>query len=302
MNHENKLPNALIIGAQKSATTWLQKRLAEHPDVFMVPGEVHFFDNERHYGMGVPWYAARFSDAREQAVRCEKSGAYLWTTCEGAEGEPLDKVQRMHNLLPEAKLLITLRDPVERAISAWNHNSRSGAIPPTYKINEMLSTRYAPVMNQYGVLTRGLYCTQISHYLELYRRDQLCILFYETDVKQSPDSSLRKVCRFLGIGEELPFSQAKRVENRARATTPGVWGNYLLSGLPRYGALGLPRRGWRTLDKLVFSKLPVPSWPQARPSDAIVGQLYDYYRAENARLAEMLGDIPESWHGPSRAK
>ena len=118
-----KFPNTVIIGAQKSATTWVQRRLAQHPDVYMASGEVHYFDRERNFSQGPEWYARHFQKSGDERIVCEKTPDYLWTTLDGVSGEPTDKPERMHALLPDAKLIVVLRDPVRRAISAGTTTS-----------------------------------------------------------------------------------------------------------------------------------------------------------------------------------
>ena len=74
-----RLPQFLIIGAQKAGTTWMHEMLGEHPDVFMpTPKELHFFDQRQVYDQGLEWYAGNYADAPADAILGEATPNYLW--------------------------------------------------------------------------------------------------------------------------------------------------------------------------------------------------------------------------------
>lgn len=287
-NDFDNLPNALIIGVQKSATTWLAKRLSQHPDIYMVPGEVHYFDRERNFAKGQKWYSSLFTDAVNESIRCEKSGAYFWTTCENVPGEPSDKPQRIKALLPEAKLIVILRNPVTRAISGWNHNIRSGAISPSFDINRIFSSEYSETVIRHGILSRGLYYRQLSDYLQHFRREQILVLSFETDILRNPAKGLKKAASFLGVNSDFAFKEMSEAENKLESTKFGVWASYLTDGIVR--------KSIHKIDRHILRKLPLPKWYPAYPEENILNQLYEYYYAENIRLAELLGELPSEWN------
>lgn len=121
MSGESPWPNLFIVGTAKSGTTSLSRYLGEHPDVFMTYfKEPHFFS--AHRPSGSPFvhdeaaYLRLFADARAP-LRGEASPSYLWA-------EPA--AARIKRVSPEAKILIALRDPVERAHSYYWHRVRRG--------------------------------------------------------------------------------------------------------------------------------------------------------------------------------
>ena len=76
-----RLPDFVIIGAQKSGTTWLGARLAEQPAIFLPrPFEVHFFDRNDNYAKGRDWYSGHFSAAPADTLVGEKTPDYFWAT------------------------------------------------------------------------------------------------------------------------------------------------------------------------------------------------------------------------------
>ncbi len=286
------LPNALIIGVQKSATTWLQKRLAQHPDIFMVDEEVHFFDNDRNYARGVDWYREKFTGSESYAIRCEKTGAYFWTTCQDVPHEPKDKLERMHALLPDAKHILVLRDPVRRALSAWNHNVRSGSIPLKYSIERILEPDHDALVARHGILTRGLYHAQLTNLLKVFPRENVLVLFQETDVIGNPKGGLRKTCVFLGVDPNVPFGEVNQPENRHEATRLGT----ALAGRMQ----GIPRRMVHALDRRILTHLPLARLTYPKPSKALLAKLAEYFQEDSARLEADFGPLPPQWSVPAR--
>ena len=111
-----RLPDFLGIGVQKGGTTYLHALLQQHPQVFLAtPKEQHFFS--LHWDRGVSVYASRFA-AAEPRQRCgEVTPYYLF--------HPLAP-QRIQALLPAVRLIVLLRDPVERLLSQYFHSRRLG--------------------------------------------------------------------------------------------------------------------------------------------------------------------------------
>ena len=107
------LPNLIVIGAAKCGTTSLHEYLDLHPEVAMSrEKELDFFVEEKHWGRGVEWYAAQFEDA---PVRGESSPSY--TAYPRYRGVP----ERIRRVVPDAKLVYLVRDPVERIVSHFVH-------------------------------------------------------------------------------------------------------------------------------------------------------------------------------------
>src|SRR5688500_16568506 len=100
---EGRLPNFVIIGAAKAATTWLSYNLGAHPEVFLPTQELHYFSRFHH--KGEDWYRAPFRDAEDTQLIGEKSASYL-----ADAATPL----RLQGLLPRARLIAQLRNPIER--------------------------------------------------------------------------------------------------------------------------------------------------------------------------------------------
>jgi len=207
------LPDFLIIGAQKAGTTSLASYLAAHPKV--VPPkrkEVHFFD--LNYGRGLKWYRSHFSIAVGKKLwSCMRSRPLL--TGEATPYyifHPL-AASRAFDLLPAARIIVLLRDPVDRAYSHYHHEVRLGAESLSFedaieaedrRIAEegqrlALDSSYASFNYlHFAYLKRGIYADQINRWLEFYRPEQFLILSSEAFFK-NPALEYQKVLQFLGL-------------------------------------------------------------------------------------------------------
>ena len=278
------LPNFLIIGAQKSGTTWLAEQLIQHPDVFMPATEIHFFDKDYHYYRGVQWYEKHFSRVGNQKAVGEKTPDYLWANGQGVEGHMPDVHHHIYDLLPDVKLIVVLRNPVNRAISAVNHIIRSGRISPRYSADDLLIGKYQHLVAGHGVLAYGRYYEQIQAYLTLFCRQQLLVLIFEEDVLENPTNGLQKVCHFLQIDHDFPFVAQTEKKNAYRHSRQRLYVNFYLPFL---------RPFTRRLDKL----FPIYA---AKPNQATIATLYDYYQLSNQQLFAFLQrEMPPSWQWQS---
>jgi Sulfotransferase domain len=202
------LPNFLILGAQKAGTTALYAYLRWHPQV-TGPSfkEVSFFD--RHYARGERWYRAHFP-ARRRAAIGEASPSYLF--------HPLAP-ERVAALLPDARLIALLRNPVHRAFSHYQHELALGREPLSFEDAlgaederlrgevERLSSDPAYFSHawwNYTYLARGRYAEQLERWYGAFPRERLLVLFTE-ELAQDPGGTYRSVLEFLGLeARELP--------------------------------------------------------------------------------------------------
>lgn len=215
------LPSALIIGAQKGGTTSLFNYLVRHPDVLPPIGkEVHYFD--LYYARGDRWYRGRFPYGyrlRGGVLTLDASPYYLM--------HPLAP-ERAARLVPDAKLIAVLRNPVDRAFSHYQHEVRAGrevfsfaeaiAKEPERLAGEEERLRADPGYysfnhRRYAYVRRGLYFHQLCRWLEHFPRSQLLVLQSER-LFRDPAAATGLVQEFLGLrphqGEAYrPFLQAR---------------------------------------------------------------------------------------------
>ncbi|MBA2458078.1 MAG: sulfotransferase domain-containing protein [Gemmatimonadales bacterium] len=224
------LPSALIIGAQKAGTTSLFNYLVRHPDVLPPRGkEIHYFD--LHYDRGVRWYRGRFPyeyRLRGGALTLDASPYYMV--------HPLAP-ERAARLLPDAKLVALLRNPVDRAFSHFQHEVRGGRETLSFdeaieKETERLAGEevrlgadpgyYSFNHHRYSYVRRGQYVDQLRRWVEHFPRSRLLVLQSEW-LFRDPAAATGAVQEFLGLsrhreGTYRPFLQGKY----DREMAPGV--------------------------------------------------------------------------------
>lgn len=281
------LPNFLIIGAQKAGTSWLHRQLRQHPDVYMPPKEVHFFDKRYNFQKGRSWYRQFFEGVDTETAVGEKTPDYYWTNRTGAEGHLPNVHQNIREVLPDAKLVLIVRNPVDRAISAVNHLMRTRRISPRYSIDRLLVGDKQHLARPHGVIDYGRYDRHIQTYLELFPREQLLVLVFEEDVVANPQDGLRKTVRFLDVDPSYRFSDPHERENPAGVSKGGLYVRYYVPMLTPVV---------QAVDKYVLR-----SNYKKRPSDATVRALYDLYRSHNENLFRLLGRRIPSWRRPSNS-
>jgi hypothetical protein len=203
------LPDFLVIGAPKAGTTALHAALAGHPELFMSPvKEPKFFltDGPPPQRGGGPgdvqtyrehvWrredYEALFDAAPPGALRGESTLFYLYDR---------QAQQRIRALIPAAKMIAVLRDPVERAHSNWTHLWSAGLDPigdfPAACAAE--DRRVAARWAHFWHYTRlGRYGEQLDHLFTVFPREQVFVLRYR-DLVDAPTQTLDAICAFLGV-------------------------------------------------------------------------------------------------------
>lgn len=184
------LPDFLIIGAQKCGTTSLYAQLCEHPKIGSAfEKEVRYFNN--HYEKGLNWYKAHFPLRVTKRLVGWKDGIGL----KSGEGEPSylpNPVvpQRVFDLIPNVRLIVMLRNPVDRAYSHFQHRSRRGREPLSFEQvvaadKERLRNGWSNLPTadnkrlgnlHYSYLPRGIYVDQIRSWMSIFPREQFLII------------------------------------------------------------------------------------------------------------------------------
>ena len=217
--HESH-PNFIVLGAAKAGTTALYHYLRQHPQIYMTPlKETNYFalcDQELNFrGPGDGDYVNCLSITREEAYRAQFEGV----GDEPAVGEasPLylyhaGAARRIHEAVPEARLLAILRNPVDRAYSAFLHLVRDGR-ETTRDFEVALSHEEARIQDNWEhiwhYISMGRYYEQVKRYYDLFAPEKIKIFLYR-DLRTDPHSVLRDTYRFLGVDEEFQADTATR--------------------------------------------------------------------------------------------
>ena len=217
------LPDFLIAGVPKAGTTALHAALVPHPELFLPsvkepkfflsdgppptsggPGDVQTY--QEHVWRQAD-YEALFAPAPANALLGEATPFYL---------HALDSHERIKSLVPSARLIVLLRDPVDRAHSNWTHLWNAGLEPEADFLTacraepERKAAGWAAFWHYVGL---GRYGEQVRHLYEHFPREQVLLMRYK-DLKDSPAATLDRVCEFLGVRTGLLTSVPRENVNR----------------------------------------------------------------------------------------
>ena len=257
------MPDFLVIGAPKAGTTALHAALARHPGLYLSPvKEPKFFLTDgppaakggpgdaltyREHVWRRADYEALFDPARAGTLRGESTPLYLYDRA---------AMRRIRAAIPDAKLIVVVRDPVERAHSNWTHLWSAGLEPVGDVVracgeeDRRIAAGWASFWHYAGL---GRYGEQLEYLFTLFRRDQVLVLRYRLLV-DDPAGTLDRICEFLGIEPglltEIPrqnvtthpeptlahraVSLAQRTASAAGQLVPGMTAATLTGPLERF--------------------------------------------------------------------
>lgn len=216
------VPNFLIIGAAKAGTTALYHYIKQHPQVYMSPEkEPHFFAFEgetvnfngtagKHEWLNraaitdIEKYRQQFEQASPQHIAIgEASALYLYIH---------KAAERIKHYVPNAKLIIILRNPIERAYSAYLYQIRDGLEPITDFAKALqaektrISDNWVPI---YYYQQMGFYYSQVKRYFNTFNPEQIKVYLYD-DFSANPTVILQDIFQFLGVDDTFIPNTSKR--------------------------------------------------------------------------------------------
>jgi hypothetical protein len=313
---EPALPNFFIVGTGKAGTTSLYHYLQQHPQIYMSPvKEPCYFASEiradnltatyqRHIrrmsqslperlGGGRPvrplgwlvseWedYLGLFQGVQTETAIGEASVAYLWSETAAAN---------IASRLPDAKIILILRDPSERAFSQYLHQLSVGLTYSTFRehIEKCVQNQDRKLGAHYPLLEVGLYSRQVKRYLDLFPRNNIRIYWYEEDWRK-PNWLLEDLFKFLNVDTYSANTSDKRLQRRA----------------PRFAAMNYALKQFGITHQL---REFAPSWLRStarrllfRNGSAVKMNstdrqyLIDYYREDIKNLSSLLNRDLTTW-------
>jgi hypothetical protein len=278
MTADSRLPSFVIIGAVKAATTWIHNQLQANPSIFLPGPEPHFFSQDHH--RGVDHYRRLFRAARPEQILGEKSADYFAHSAAPA---------RLARIMPDARLVLQLRNPVDRAYSDYKMLYRRGTVtgPPEAYLHSG-ATRY------HRFLRDGLYAEHLGRWLDHFDREQMHVLLFE-DVKSTPADVVARVCEHIGapghFSEEV--GTAPRNDSSARFLPLPV-----RTALAPLKDVARPLRGkpvFEGVRRIFAREIQYPPLV-----DAMREQMVDYYAADIERLEVMIDRDLSHWRTSRR--
>jgi hypothetical protein len=269
------LPDFIVIGAAKAATTWVRNQLAMRPDVFLPAPEPHFFSREYHRGEA--WYRDWFSDAADGQMIGEKSADYL------ADPQAAERIYRM---IPSARLLVQLRNPIERAYSDYCMLYRRGAVGK--RIDDYLGS---PSNAMPRFLEDSLYFKHISRFLDWFPEDRIKVILYD-DIRRNPEQIVSEVADFL----DLPhLTSAVQLAPRANVKDAPLLPLPMRIALRPAKSLVAPMRdqAWFKAVRGMFAR--TVDYPPL--SDDLTKFMRDYFSADVEGMASLVRRDLSHWLG-----
>ena len=260
----------VMAGCQRCGTTWVDAALREHPEIFLpAQKQTYFFDE--NYENGIDWYLNQFAEiATNQTAVGEVSTGYCLPHA----------VPLMAKHLPHIKIIMSMRNPVERAYS--NYQVRKA-------VNNWTSFESA-LEEDPNFYARGRYIEQIETLMEYYPRERLHLIFYD-ELKDNDREYLKEMLTFIGVDDTFESSQIGQQRNasmfpRLRKILHQIGLKSLVTALSRSKVGNMVRRRNKKKRKPSSSSLQLET-------RAI---LVEYFKPYNDRLATFLGCDLEHWN------
>ena len=296
---KNTLPNFIIIGAQKAATTSLYTYLRQHPEVFMPKVKEPMFFNsykqentffikgqKRARNRTLEEYKSLFNNVKNEKAIGEASPAYIYNQ---------KAIALIKEEIPNVKIIAILRQPAERAYSNFLHAKRAGKEPlddfeKAFVLEEeRISEHWSPL---YHYKSKGFYFKQLQKCFDVFPKEKMKILLFE-DVVKNPTHTTQEIFNFLNVDPDFTPDTSKKTN--VSGTPKGIFG-WLIMKLRFYDLLPniqfskyLPDFIITLLFKSAYSK------PE-KLNEHLKKELTDkYYKADILQLEKLIEKDLSHW-------
>lgn len=221
-----RLPNLFIVGAQKAGTTSLYDWLAQHPDIYGLKftKDLPFFADEKLFSEGIESYRKLFTGVADQQYLMAGSVHNMFFP---------RAIERLYKYCPDARILVLVRNPLNRAISAYRFAVQRGLEDRSFDesvFDELAAAQepdelYSSTLDQFQkfYVARGLYSAQLKKLYSLFPPEQVFVGVFE-DMIKAPDDFLVRLFEFLKL-ESVP------IETKQKNRTAGLPRSQLVSKL-----------------------------------------------------------------------
>lgn len=264
------LPNFVVIGAMKCATTTLAVQLAAQPGIFLAdPKEPNFFSNDEIFARGQAWYESLFAAAAGAELVGEASTHYTKLPTYP------HTLERFRAALPDAKLIYVIRHPIDRVVSQyiheWSQRLLSGPIDDELAANPW-------------IVDYGRYAMQIRPWLQAYGPERILPVFNER-LRAQPQQEFERVCAFLGYAGKPEWTQSgdQNISEQRLRKSPLRDAVLNAPGLRQFRRTVVPK-GLRERVKGLWRMKERPEL-----SPAVRGMLETLYDDDLRQLSAMLG-------------
>jgi hypothetical protein len=305
----------LIIGAEKAGTTFIDNLISNNPNIIIPNEEIKYFEDPDFKILPSNYIDLLFEKSNKGKIYGIKRPLYL--------GLP-ECPERIFNHSPNSRLIICLRNPIERAISAYYHYVRLNLLPLdslNIGFKKILNgkykeTKYNKVAN--SIIDFGLYHSCISRYLKYFNKKQFFFILLE-DIKKNPEIIEKKLIKFLGAEPIKLYNNRLYKYIQSKKSNQGVYSKKRLKFyrfyIKRAANFKFEKYDWKfrsklykkngiipkffyysfhIIDKTIFLSLFENKKPKLDYN--IKNDLYQLYKKDINNLEGLLGKTLEEWH------
>ncbi|MEZ9551892.1 sulfotransferase domain-containing protein [Vibrio breoganii] len=185
------LPNFIVVGAQRCGTTWLYDSLKSQQSVYLPleRKELHFFDD--NFAKGIEWYENYYKNVNDETHIGDITPKYMYD---------LSCAKKIRDTLGQVKIVIMLRNPVDRLVSHFGLAVRDRGYDPD-GLNNFIS-------NNPDAIERGMYYEQVKNYYEVFGQENVYLIKFD-DIRKNQRVVLDNLSKFLGFKYESFTGKAK---------------------------------------------------------------------------------------------
>lgn len=188
------------IGTPKCGTSWFAECLKEHPQIRMPKREFKYFNNR--YSPSLEGYIEHFENIPSEFVSGEFSSSYILSK---------DTLLRIKNHFPNVKIILVIRNPIDRAISQFNYYIYNIKRENTYSFKKALTTK-----SFYHYTLKSLYSQHLRNVYDIFHKENVHVVLYD-EIKSQPEEVIRKAYRFLKVDDNFLPEKAFRVVNPTKS-------------------------------------------------------------------------------------
>jgi hypothetical protein len=281
------VPNFLYVGAGKAASSWTCEVLREHPQAFVAEAkDTMFFDRYYHKGWG--WYLSHFADGSGSKAIGELSHDYFLSE---------EFAERIHRHVPEARILVCLREGVDRTFSEFLYDKTLFQFVSAERYESGLGFEQFARLRR--IAKRSDYLNNLGYFFERFPRERILVQFYD-DLQRDPGAFVRQLFSFLELDPDFAPPSLHRRVNTARQVRNTFLANLayqagqLLRGIgkPQFVG-GLKRQRW--MEFLLYRDFGKSLKKPSIPPD-VRARLHPLYHRHDAQLARLIGrTLPARW-------
>ena len=288
-----KLPNAILIGAQKAGTTSLYDWLGQHPDIFADKGmkEYNYFANNELYCEGDKWFQRAFKKHGNEKIILHGYVNYIYFSDISAK--------RIFQFNNQCKIIVVLRNPIDRAYSAY-WDAKKVAREESITFEEAIKKE--PIYLKKGTLEEqshltyldhGYYTKQLTDFYKYFKKEQIKVILFD-DLVQEPSKIMQELFNFLEVDNN--FCPDFKVQNEAGLPRSIVVQKILQNiKVPKIIRKNLPQNITSSFKTYLIRQLNIKKVTYPKLSNETRVYLNKLYKDEVYKLEKMIHKDLSHW-------